>query len=135
MESNAKKSQPDEDYEEPLLELSTLAPKRPTVTIDENIYELRAAGELGIVEEQELRSEGAEFAKLWGKEDLTANGRKRLKMLLDKMFDRILMAPEEVKAGLSDSQRQRLIMVFTRRKMREELGQMATEANESTTDS
>lgn len=119
-----------EDTDEPLLDLSALAPKRPKVRIrteknpEGGLYELRVPSELGIIEQQELRSEGAEFAKLWNNDKLSPGGKNRLKKLLDQMFERVLIAPDEIKAQVKDEERQAVVVVFTRGRRRQATDQV-----------
>lgn len=110
------------DEDAPLLELSTLAPKRPTVNIKhkdekgetvERLFELRINDDFGIEMQQRLARDGAEFERLWNTDDLKPAQRKRLKLLLDRMFNQVLDAPKEVREQLRDGQRAQVVLCFT----------------------
>jgi hypothetical protein len=102
-----------------VLDLTTIAPVRPTVNIrtpdhpNGKVYELRVIDDFGIEDQQQLTREGAEFDKLWNTDRLNGAQRKRLKMLLDHMFDRVLDAPADIRARLSDGQRSQVVLAFT----------------------
>jgi hypothetical protein len=98
----------------PLLELSTLAPERPFIVIDENRYELAMAEDLGLVEVAEMTRAEKEVAELQASDldDLTAP--KRAAELLLQMTRRILRAPDEVIVRLTDFQRLAVCNAFTR---------------------
>jgi len=104
---------------EPVLDLSTLAPVRSRINIrtkehpDGKLYELRSMDDFGIEEQQQLTRHGAEFDQLWNTDKLNSAQRKRLKMLLDGMFERVLDAPPEVMAALTDGQRSQVVLSFT----------------------
>jgi hypothetical protein len=118
---------PDEDDEddeeldgfEPVLELDTLAPKRPTVRIrtpenrDGELYDMRLPEEFGIEEEQLYRAELREYGELMGKDKLTSAERKSLKARLRSLAGKILIAPGEVIGELKDRQQQAVITNFT----------------------
>jgi hypothetical protein len=118
---SATKTAPDETQvdETQVLDLTTLAPVRPTVNIrtsdhpEGKQYELRIMDDFGIEDQQQLTREGAEFDKLWNTDKLNGKQSKRLKMLLDNMFDRVLDAPSEIRAQLRDGQRSQVVLAFT----------------------
>lgn len=113
--SAATKPTPDdavEDPNEPLLELSTLAPKRPTITIDGEMFELKVLGDFGIEEQQRIHREGADYQDLWNRSDLNKAGQKRMKMLLEHLFAKVLDAPPEVKNKLNDEQKAQVVLTF-----------------------
>lgn len=104
----------EDEFDGPLLELSTTAPKRPTVKIDGRIYELRVMDDFGIAKQQELTRMGNEFDSLWNAQArLNNKQRDRLQFLLDEMFGQVLDAPSDVCHGLTDSQRQQVVLAFT----------------------
>ena len=121
-----------DDVDEPLLSITTAVPKRPTVDIDGKLYELKRGDELGIVESQEFRADGAEFAKLWNKDRLTDGQKKRLNQLLARMFDAVTVKwPKSVADKLSDEAKQDVVVAFTsgpRRKLMARIAQMEQEA-------
>lgn len=98
---------------EPLLDISTLAPTRQTISIDGTLYELRLMEDFGIADQQALTRDGEEFDRLWNQEKLSKNERARLEMLLGRMFDKVLPLPDEVRAKLSDAHKARVVLTFT----------------------
>jgi hypothetical protein len=100
---------------EPVLELSTLAPDRPTISVDDKMYELAVMDDFGIDEQQALTRDGAEFDALWNSNDeLSKADKQRLKMLLDRMFERVVLEmPKTVKAKMKDGLRGQIVMAFT----------------------
>lgn len=105
----------EEQKQEPLLKLTTALEPRPTVEIDEVNYELKHRREFSIVEQHAMQVEGDEFDSLWErKEQLNSKQRQRLKTVLDAMFDKVLIAPAEVKAKLDDESRRAVVLTFTR---------------------
>jgi hypothetical protein len=100
---------------EPLLKLTTVLEPRPTIEIDDVHYELRHRREFSIVEQHQMQVEGDEFDGLWErKEQLNSKQRQRLKTVLDSMFDKVIMAPSEVKDALDDESRRAVVLTFTR---------------------
>jgi hypothetical protein len=110
----------DEESED-VMDLTSLVPTRKLIkvpTADGGIsdaYELRLLDDFGIIEQQKLLNWSRRFEKLWNEEerDLTPEEQTTLKWLLDKMFDKVLMAPDEIKAEMSDSIRSRVVTAFT----------------------
>ena len=117
---------------EPLLIIKTLKPDRATVEIDGEEFELRLYRDFGVAEQQELTQDGQEFDSLWRQRQLTPKERKRLKTLLDRMFDKVLDAPAPVKAKLNDEERQDVVTNFSlaplRMAAREEEKRLASES-------
>jgi hypothetical protein len=104
-----------EREQEALLELSTALEPRATVKIDGTHYELRHRREFSIIEQHALQVEGDEFDALWErKEQLNSKQRQRLKTVLDSMFDKVIMAPTEVKDKIDDESRRSVVLTFTR---------------------
>lgn len=100
---------------EPLLKLKTALEPRPTVEIDGENYELRHRREFSIVEQHQLQVEGDEFDELFSKkENLNSKQRQRLKTVLDSMFNKVLLAPDDVKKLLDDESRRAVVLTFTR---------------------
>ena len=100
---------------EPLLKLKTALEPRPTVEIDGTNYELRHRREFSIVEQHELQVEGDEFDDLFSKKErLNSKQRQRLKVVLDSMFTKVLMAPSDVRDKLDDESRRAVVLTFTR---------------------
>ena len=104
-----------EHKSEPLLKLSTALEPRPTIEIDDTHYELRHRREFSIVEQHQLQVEGDEFDALWErKEQLNSKQRQRLKTVLDSMYEKVLIAPVEVRDKLDDESRRAVVLTFTR---------------------
>lgn len=100
---------------EPLLKLSTALEPRPTIEIDSVNYELRHRREFSIIEQHQMQVEGDEFDGLWErKEQLNSKQRQRLKNVLDSMYEKVLLAPREVKDRLDDESRRAVVLTFTR---------------------
>lgn len=99
---------------EPLIKLSTLAPVRPTVEVDDTDYPLRLLEyDFGIEVHQEFERDIAEFDELWSNKDkLNSKQRKRLKALLEGIFGRVVDMPADVAVKLSDVQKRQVISVF-----------------------
>lgn len=98
---------------DPILSLTTLAPERPTVEIDGTLYELHVLDDFSIEEQHRLTVDGNEYDRLWSSENLTSKQEKRLSLLLNRMFEMVLIAPPEVKAKLNPSQRSQVVLAFT----------------------
>jgi hypothetical protein len=127
-----------EEGNEPLLDLETLAPKRLTIKIDGERYEIATMNDLGVQEQARRDREGTEFRELFEKKKPSKADGERLKELLDRLFDEVCLAPEEVKARLSDYQRQQVVVTFTAaplmaRMRKEEAEEKAKEEEESQT--
>jgi hypothetical protein len=120
----------DEDLEqyEPVLDLDTVVPDRPTARIktaedrEGTLYEMRLPAEFGIEEEQLFRSELREYSELMEGNALTSAAKKRLKARLNHLSQKILLAPPEVLEQLSDRQRQAVVTNFTGALFREDVG-------------
>jgi hypothetical protein len=105
---------PIEEAPEPVLKISTLAPVRPTIDVDGELHELRMMRDFGIADQQELNRSGREFGALWNSEKrLTPNQQKRLKMLLDRLFAKVLIAPDEVKERFEPADKADVVLHFT----------------------
>jgi hypothetical protein len=100
----------------PILDLETLTPKRLTITIDHEAYEMRALGDFGIEEQHVITHEGEEFGRLWGTApaDLKGAEKKRMKLILDRLTTRAVDAPPEVLARLNPEQQKQVVQLFTR---------------------
>ena len=108
-----------QDGPEPLIEVSAFLPDRPTVTIKMSAtdpgttYELHLMREFGIADQQRLTQDGKEFEKLWNQPSLTKKEGERLKIVLDRMFEKVLIAPQGVKDKLDDQTRSNVVTAFT----------------------
>jgi hypothetical protein len=99
---------------EPLVDLDEVAAVRPTIRYAKQQYELKTLSEFGIRTQQKLTRDGREFSRLWTADDeLTENELERLEMLLNRMYDQVLDAPNEIKASLNDAQRSQVVLAFT----------------------
>lgn len=129
---------PDTEAPEPVLKISTLAPVRPTIDVDGEFYELRMTRDFGIAKQQELNRDGREFGTLWNSEKrLTDTQKKRLKLLLERLFKLVLVAPDEVMARFQDSDKADVVLHFTLaplRKMMAEAMAAQTAQTETTDD-
>jgi hypothetical protein len=113
-EPEVVKEEPEQE-QEALLELSTALERRATVKIDGVHYELRHRREFSIIEQHALQVEGDEFDALWErKEQLNSKQRQRLKTVLDSMFDKVILAPTEIKDKIDDESRRAVVLTFTR---------------------
>ena len=107
---------------EPLLDLSTLAPKRETVKIITNeddpngkLYELATPDDLSIADNQWLMDRAEDFYKLGSKPEAELSDQERLEsdLLLDKAATLALIdAPPEAINALPRPAKWRLIAVF-----------------------
>ena len=99
---------------EPVLDIKTLAPERERVRIDGELYDLAIMADFGIEEQQQMTRDGREFDTLWkASDELTPTDKQRLKQLLDRMFERVLLAPQTIKNKLNDDHRQQVVLAFT----------------------
>lgn len=108
----------------PLLELSTVAPTRPVVSIDTGktdpetgerdleLYEFRMLEEFGAVEHQEYNRDLAEYEELWAGGKLSKNESKRLEMLLDRLFAQVVIGGDGLLKILSGAQKRQVVMLF-----------------------
>lgn len=112
-------AKPKRDGPDPLLEVEAFLPDRPTMRLrmdrddDGTTYEIRLMREFGIVDQHALTQDGNEFDKLWNSPRLTHKEGQRLKTVLDRMFDKVLIAPREVKDLLDDQTRANVVRTFT----------------------
>lgn len=87
--------------------------------MDGRFYELRSLSDYGIGAQQRLSRDGREFGQLWNSdEDLTDAQQKRLKFLLDRIFDgdqavpALLEASKTVRRAFNDAARSELVLDF-----------------------
>lgn len=123
-----------EEAPEPVLKISTLAPVRPTIDVDGELYELRQNRDFGIAEQQSLNRDGREFGTLWNSENrLTGTQEKRLAMLLERLFKKVLDAPPEIRAKFGDADKADVVLHFTLAPLRKMMAEaMAAQAQEQT---
>lgn len=104
---------------EPLLELSTLAPERPTVLIkttedpEGKLYELSMIHDLGMEQQQFIYSRGRRLGELMEKAKLTKGEVRELDMIVDKLAALVVRdLPREIRGALSAVQKNQLINAF-----------------------
>lgn len=122
---------PDPKDAEPVLKVNTKERTRPTIDIDDKLYELKTIGDFGIGKQQILNRDGREFYQLWTSEDeLDENQQKRLKFLLERMYAEVLDAPKSVARKLNDSEKADVVLTFTLAPLRKAM-QAAAQAQET----
>lgn len=110
---------------------SSSSVQRSTWEHDGRLYEVRQLGDFGIAEQQQLNRDGREFYELWtSSQELTADQGKRLKMLLERMFSRVLDAPKTVKATFNDAAKADVVLHFTLAPLRQVLSAAAGQEQE-----
>lgn len=101
----------------PILDLSTLAPERPFLTIDGERYELAMPDDFGFVELAHFERLMRECDELQTQGDeaipVTQDVAARLSVVLSEATSLVLKAPPEVQSKLSDWHRLRVIEAFT----------------------
>lgn len=106
------------DGAKPLLELSTLAPERPHITIDGERYPIALPEDYGLVDQakmQRLQREAlaAQEEIQHSPDDVGEETATRMGDLLRRMVTMVLPGlPEEIAAKLTDAHRLRIIEVF-----------------------
>lgn len=104
--------------QQPLLEINTLAPVRPFITIDDVRYDFRVYREMGAIEYQEFTRDVNRYDELWlkglGGEDadeaskrrtrtaLTSAERNEQEALLETLWPQTLTKPDELREQLGD---------------------------------
>ncbi len=89
--------------------------ERPKVFVDHVPYELKAPGELTVLDHYRMAVLGAQFTKLSAKDDLELEEQEDLRQALISRSELILEhLPQKVCDLLSDAQRVALIEVFTK---------------------
>ena len=104
--------QVDEPGQAPVLDLDALT-TRETIVFGGAEYGLRSLErDFGLEEEHRLKNEGQEFLKLWESEKLSQAKYRRMTELLDRIFNVVLDAPDDVKAKITPGQRHEVFMAF-----------------------
>jgi hypothetical protein len=112
--SSTKAAKPEVVEAEPLVDLDDIAPDRPTVRFGGKLYEMRVLDDFGIAKQHALNRDGREFYGLWTSDDeLSDAQQQRLQMLLERMFDQVLDAPDTVKGELTDGKKTQVVLGFT----------------------
>jgi tRNA A37 N6-isopentenylltransferase MiaA len=131
----AAKKTPKPEQDEPeaappaLLELDTLTPRRSTILIDKEPYELRQMGYYGIEGQHGIKADQQEFDRLWESDPalMKPEDKKRMGLLLDRLIRQALDAPSEVIARVNDEDRKTIMQLFIsapQRKLNEALAQV-----------
>lgn len=105
------------DERNPLLELSTLAPERPFIVIDDRKYEFNVPEDFGILEIAAMAREETELRSLEAIDDAEAQSPvvvNRIVELLDTGVRRALREPGEIVDKLRDHQKLAIVDAFTR---------------------
>ncbi len=91
-----------------LLELSTEAPERSCIKIDNNLYELKVREDLGLKEDAEFTGMYAEFQAAMDAKDWRSMG-----VVLDKMVQGVVLGvPADVLAKLNDQKKLQIVQAF-----------------------
>jgi len=102
----------------PVLDLSTLAPDRPRVTIDGADFFVRSTNEFGLLDQHRLRGMHARMAAFYNIEDDEDLTEDHVTDLTDALDDLCLMVivnmTEQVLGKLGDGQKLQLVEVFTK---------------------
>jgi hypothetical protein len=139
-EPKTELEKPDPKAAEPIGRIDTTA-GRPTWEIDGKFYELRQLTDYGIAAQQRLNRDGREFYQLWTSDDeLTDDQGKRLKFLLERMFNgdalvaQLLDAPKGLVRKLNDGDKADVVLSFTLAPLRKAMAAAAqTEQPETET--
>lgn len=107
--------------EAPVLDITTIAPTRPTIRIktkenpDGRLYELAVFDDLSIHDQQFLYSRGAKLEKLIeAKQELDQDQKGELELIVDGMLKLIVLdLPDEVLAQLGGGNKIKIIEAFT----------------------
>lgn len=100
----------------PILDLSTLAPERPTVVINRQPYELRMPDDFGLIElarYERLMHESQAIQNRKSKAPITVDEAQKLSTVLAEAVQLVLQAPADVLAELSDWNRIAILEAFT----------------------
>lgn len=100
-----------------LLEISTLAPQRPVVTIDDVEHEFRLRQEFGATEDQEFARDSQAYDALWSQAKLKRVEQERMERLLDSLFATVLVNPsalrEQLGEKLTGNMKREIVLTFT----------------------
>lgn len=99
----------------PLLELSTLAPERPYITIDGQRYEMVIPDDFGLIEQARLQRLGRQVDDMrLNERDVTEEEATRLGGMLREMVATVMPSlPEDVAGRLTDTMCLSIVTVFT----------------------
>jgi hypothetical protein len=104
----------EEESRSPLVDLDKLAADRETVKHGGKLYELKATHEFGAREQHRLERDNREFRKLQAsEEELSDDDEARLDMLVDRIFNMVLVAPVSVKKKMTEAQKAGVVSAFS----------------------
>lgn len=110
--------------DDPVLEMEEYAtPTRPSILFrteeerkagkEPTRYEIKVPEEMGVAEEQQFRSEVGEYGRLMASpEALKKAERAKLEQRLNQLFNKVLIAPPEIRAHFNDKQKQVVVQHF-----------------------
>lgn len=99
---------------------------------DGKFYELAKLGDFGIGDQQRLNRDGRVFYQLWtSEEDLTDDQQKQLKFVLERLFDKVLVAPKVVKRTFGDDSKAEVVLHFTLAPLRKMMEAAAQEQEQT----
>jgi hypothetical protein len=97
---------------EPIIDLDEQS-QEPPVRFQGKLYYLKDRHDIGPVEEHQLRLDGAEFQRYYmSDEALTETEQQRFDLLLDSLFDRVLVAPKNIKKLIKPGNKARVVVHF-----------------------
>lgn len=123
-----------------LLKITTLAPERPVITIDDVDHEMRLMQDFGATEHHEFTRDSRRYDELWNQEKLNKGEQQQLEQLLDRLFRRALVDPAALSKQLGESLtgaiKREIVVTFTNAPLLIAMAQENQEAeNSSTTES
>lgn len=98
----AKPAAEPEEERKPLLEISTLAPERPVVTIDDIEHQFRLMQDMGAIEHQQFTRDTNRYDQLWQKPHLKKTEQDAMARLLERLFSQTLLDPDAVREQCGD---------------------------------
>ena len=112
-----------------------LAPDRDYVKKGGKLYEIRRLDDFGIGKQRRLDRDGREFAQLWNSSedfDDDSDSGQRLDFLLNRIFDDLLDAPDEVRDEFADAAKAKVVLDFSLAPLRELLAENLRQAMQRT---
>lgn len=120
----------------PLIDLSAATDRETVKLRDGSLREIKNLGDFGAIDGQKVRRDSAEFSELWNAQaELTDDQGDRLKMLVNRLFERVVDAPKSVKAKVGEGDRAQIVLAFTGAPLQnlvEALQAAAAQENQST---
>ena len=114
-----------------------LAPDRDYVKKGGKLYEIRRLDDFGIGKQRRLDRDGREFAQLWNSSedfDDDSDSGQRLDFLLNRIFDDLLDAPDEVRDEFADAAKAKVVLDFSLAPLRELLAENLRQAMQENTE-